>query len=68
MARRPDPQLHDVWRDRVRRQQTSGLTIERFCAEERIAAPSSMLGSDVSGSWILEISAQRYPPHQLSCP
>ena len=32
MARRPDPQLHDVWRDRVRRQQTSGLTIERFCA------------------------------------
>jgi hypothetical protein len=37
MARRPDPQLHDVWRDRVRRQQASGLTIERFCAQERIA-------------------------------
>ncbi len=37
MARRPDPQLHDVWHDRVRRQQAGGLTIERFCAEERIA-------------------------------
>ena len=37
MARRPDPQLDDVWRDRVRRQQASGLTIERFCAQERIA-------------------------------
>ena len=37
MARGPDPKLHDVWRDRVRRQQTSGLTIERFCVQERIA-------------------------------
>ena len=37
MARCPDPQLHDVWRDRVRRQQASGLTIERFCAQECIA-------------------------------
>jgi hypothetical protein len=37
MARRPDPQLHDVWRDRVRRQQTSALTIEQFCVQERVA-------------------------------
>ena len=37
MARRPDPQLYDVWRDRVCRQQASGLTIERFCAQECIA-------------------------------
>jgi putative transposase len=37
MARCPDPQLHDVWRDRVRRQQASGLTIEQFCTQERVA-------------------------------
>jgi hypothetical protein len=37
MARRPDPKLHTLWRDRVRRQQASGLTIERFCAQECIA-------------------------------
>jgi putative transposase len=37
MARRPDPKLHTLWRDRVRRQQASGLTIAQFCAQERIA-------------------------------
>ena len=37
MATAPDPQLHDVWRDRVRRQQASGLTFERFFSQERIA-------------------------------
>jgi hypothetical protein len=37
MARPPDPKLHAVWRDRVRRQQASGLTIAQFCAEECVA-------------------------------
>jgi hypothetical protein len=37
MARRPDPQLHDVWRDRVSRQLISGLSVEQFCAQERCA-------------------------------
>jgi hypothetical protein len=37
MARRPDPKLQTLWRDRVRRQQASGLTIAQFCAQERIA-------------------------------
>jgi hypothetical protein len=37
MARRPDPKLHTLWHDRGRRQQASGLTIERFCAQECIA-------------------------------
>jgi hypothetical protein len=37
MARRPDPKLHALWRDRVRRQQASGLTIAQFCAQECIA-------------------------------
>ena len=25
MARRPDPKLHAIWRDRIRRQEASGL-------------------------------------------
>ena len=37
MARRSDPNLHALWRDRIRRQESSGLTIEQFCAQERIA-------------------------------
>jgi hypothetical protein len=37
MARRPDPNLHALWRDRIRRQESSGLTIAQFCVQERIA-------------------------------
>jgi hypothetical protein len=37
MARTPDPPLHTVWRDRIRRQEASGLTIVQFCDQERIA-------------------------------
>ena len=32
MARRPNPVLHALWRDRVRRQLTSGMSVEQFCA------------------------------------
>ena len=37
MARPADPKLYALWRDRVRRQQASGLTIAQFCAEECVA-------------------------------
>jgi hypothetical protein len=37
MARPPNPKLHALWRDRVRRQEASGLAIEEFCAQERVA-------------------------------
>jgi len=37
MARTPDPKLHATWRDRIRRQQTSDLTIAQFCAQEGVA-------------------------------
>ena len=37
MARPPDPQLHAIWRERIRRQEASGLTIEQFCSQEGIA-------------------------------
>jgi hypothetical protein len=37
MARTPDPKLHATWRDRIRRQEASGLTIAQFCAQEGIA-------------------------------
>ena len=38
MARTPDPKLHALWRDRVRRQAASGLTIAEFCAKECVAS------------------------------
>jgi hypothetical protein len=37
MARTPDPERHALWRDRVRRQEASGLTVAQFCAQECIA-------------------------------
>jgi hypothetical protein len=37
MARRPNPELHTLWRDRVSRQLRSGLSVEQFCAQERCA-------------------------------
>jgi hypothetical protein len=37
MARTPDPKLHALWRDRVGRQEASGLTIAQFCAQEGVA-------------------------------
>jgi hypothetical protein len=37
MARPSDPKRHALWRDRVRRQEASGLSIVQFCAQEGIA-------------------------------
>jgi hypothetical protein len=37
MARTPDPRLHAAWRDRIRRQEASGLSIVQFCDQERVA-------------------------------
>jgi hypothetical protein len=37
MARTPDPKLHAIGRDRIRRQESSGLTIEQFCSQEGVA-------------------------------
>jgi hypothetical protein len=37
MARTPNPKLHALWHDRVRRQEASGLTIAQFCAQECVA-------------------------------
>jgi hypothetical protein len=37
MARTPNPQLHAIWRERIRQQEASGLTIEQFCSQEGIA-------------------------------
>jgi hypothetical protein len=40
MPRISDPQLHALWRDRVRRQAASGLKIAQFCVNERLALGS----------------------------
>ena len=37
MARTPDPKVQARWRDRILRQEASGLTIVKFCAQEGIA-------------------------------
>ena len=37
MARSPDPKLHALWRDHIRRQQASGLTIAQLCTQEGVA-------------------------------
>jgi hypothetical protein len=40
MARTPDPKLHAVWRERIRRQAESGLTATQFCVRERLTVAS----------------------------
>jgi hypothetical protein len=40
VPRIPDLELHALWRDRVRRQADSGLTIAQFCARERLSMAS----------------------------
>ena len=37
MARRPNLAIHALWRDRVSRQLSSGLSVERFCSQEQCA-------------------------------
>ena len=37
MARTPDLQLHALWRERLRRQVDSGLTIAHFCIQEGLS-------------------------------
>jgi hypothetical protein len=36
MAKTPRSTLPALWRDRIRRQEASGLSIERFCAQDGI--------------------------------
>lgn len=40
LGRRPDPVLEDLWRQRLRRFERSGLSAVAFCAEEGVSAPS----------------------------
>ena len=40
MARTPDPKLHALWRERIRRQAESGLTIAQFCCQQRFPVAS----------------------------
>src|SRR5277367_3704638 len=37
MARRPNPALHQLWRDRLSRQLISGLSVDEFCAQQQFA-------------------------------
>jgi hypothetical protein len=38
MARRPNPKRVDLWRERIRRHEASGLSVNQFCARERCSA------------------------------
>jgi hypothetical protein len=40
VPRTSDPKLHALWRDRIRRQEESSLTIAQFCAQERLPLKS----------------------------
>jgi transposase len=39
-GRRPDPALHDLWRQRLQRFERSGLTAVAFCVKEAVSLPS----------------------------
>ena len=49
MARTPDLKLHSMWRERIRLQASSGLTIARFCAPPiPVSSPYENIHSFVS--------------------
>jgi hypothetical protein len=57
MPRKPDSELHAVWRHRLSRQSYSGLTIAQFCAQER-------LGTKLFYAWkrrlrLIDLAARR---------
>jgi hypothetical protein len=39
-GRRPDPALHDLWRQCLQRFERSGLSAVAFCTKEGVSAPS----------------------------
>jgi transposase len=39
-GRRPDPALHEQWRQRLARFDSSGLSVTAFCAREGVPLPS----------------------------
>ena len=39
-GRRPDPALHDPWRQRLQRFERSGLSAAAFCVKEGVSPPS----------------------------
>jgi len=66
MARTPDPKLHAVWRDRVRRQEASGLTIAQFCAQECVARSKFHAWKRRFRLMAPQTRLRHYPPHRLS--
>jgi hypothetical protein len=59
MARPRDPRRPAIWRDRISRQQASGLTIEQFCAQEGVARSKFQ-------AWKRRFHLEDFPPDQ--CP
>ena len=67
MARPKDPDLEHAWRQRLRRQTSSGLSIPAFCAREGSPPPHSTPGSD--GSPLRSLPARpRAAPVRSSSP
>jgi hypothetical protein len=40
MTQKKNGETERLWRDRVERQAVSGLSVQQFCAQERISSPS----------------------------
>ena len=55
MARPKDPNLESVWRQRLQRQSTSGLSISAFCAQEGVSLTSFQ-------TWKRRLAARSLPP------
>ena len=55
MARPKDPNLERLWRQRLQRQSTSGLSISAFCAQEGVSSTSFQ-------TWKRRLAARPLPP------
>ena len=56
MARPKDPNLEGLWRQRLQRQSTSGLSISAFCALEGVSSTSFQ-------AWKRRLAARSLPAH-----
>ena len=61
MARRPNPNLVDLSRDRTRRQETSGLSANQFCAGNAAPSRHSIAGSSVCCYLVRPHNLEQYP-------
>lgn len=71
MVRRANPQLAAMWRERLERQRTSGMSVAKFCVREGLSANSfyawkRRLKGAAGRSTAMRVPSPPVQPHRIS--